>query len=154
MLVNGLLHKAEHVIRLEDEDDDPEAIGAMLRFMYGLEYDSNPAHASTLLFHSQVYRVAAKYQVWRLKKDVMEKFETKARTSAWEADYFVSVLQNFPEETYEYDAGEEETFDCLVKICREHILDFDECDEFGDFCTDKIIFERDLFWKLAYHQKD
>ncbi|KEQ61160.1 uncharacterized protein M437DRAFT_26213, partial [Aureobasidium melanogenum CBS 110374] len=85
------------------DDEDPEAILAMIRHIYDLPYDmmiegntvDDSAPYSTnedLLFHINVYAVADKYDVPSLRPIVVKKFEDLMEIT-WESDDFVARIQ-------------------------------------------------------------
>ena len=58
---------------IELAGDEPDAVLAMLRFLYGEPYPADEAHwhdGKTMLPHAQVYTVAEKYEVENLKVQV------------------------------------------------------------------------------------
>ncbi|GAB7324721.1 hypothetical protein MBLNU13_g08580t1 [Cladosporium sp. NU13] len=59
---------------IELHGDDPDAIFALLRFLYGLPYDAeaNSKWLTSLTPHAQVYVVADKYQLEPLKEAIAE----------------------------------------------------------------------------------
>jgi hypothetical protein len=85
------------------EDEDPEAIRAMIRHMYDLPYDQmlmdttvdDSASYSTnedLLFHIAVFTAADKYDVASLRPLVVKKFEGLMETN-WEGETFATSIQ-------------------------------------------------------------
>jgi hypothetical protein len=85
------------------EDEEPEAIRAMIRHMYDLPYDQmlmgdtadDSAAYSTnedLLFHIGVFTAADKYDVPSLRPLVVKKFESLMETN-WEGEYFAASIQ-------------------------------------------------------------
>ena len=59
--------------KIELQDDEPSAVLAMLRFLYGLPYEADETHwhdGKTMLPHAQVYTVAEKYELENLKVQV------------------------------------------------------------------------------------
>ncbi|KAG9598890.1 hypothetical protein KCU77_g6244, partial [Aureobasidium melanogenum] len=85
------------------DDEDAEAIRAMIRHIYGLRYDKmleentvdDSAAFSTnedLLFHISVFTAADKYDVASLRPLVVNKFEGLMETS-WESESFATSMQ-------------------------------------------------------------
>jgi hypothetical protein len=85
------------------EDEDPDAIRAMIRHMYDLPYDQmlvdNTANDSAaystnedLLFHIGVFTAADKYDVASLRPLVVKKFESLMETN-WEGENFAASIQ-------------------------------------------------------------
>ena len=85
------------------DDEEPEAIRAMIRHMYDLPYDQmledNTADDSAaystnedLLFHIGVFTAADKYDVASLRPLVVKKFESLMETN-WESDSFPISIQ-------------------------------------------------------------
>lgn len=85
------------------DDEDAEAIRAMIRHIYDLPYDNmleentvdDSAAYSTnedLLFHINVYAVADKYDVPSLRPIVVKKFEDLMEIT-WESDDFTTSIQ-------------------------------------------------------------
>ncbi|THW09982.1 hypothetical protein D6D25_07674, partial [Aureobasidium pullulans] len=85
------------------DDDDPEAVRAMIRYIYDLPYDQmleantfdDTAAYSTnedLLFHIAVFTAADKYDVSTLRPLVVKKFEDLMETT-WEGEQFATAIQ-------------------------------------------------------------
>ncbi|THV73809.1 hypothetical protein D6C92_02930 [Aureobasidium pullulans] len=85
------------------DDDDPEAVRAMIRHIYDLPYDQmlegntsdDTAAYSTnedLLFYIAVFTAADKYDVSTLRPLVVKKFEDLMETT-WEGDQFATAIQ-------------------------------------------------------------
>jgi hypothetical protein len=87
------------------EDEEPEAIRAMIRHMYDLSYDQmlegqehsvdDTAAYSTnedLLFHIGVFTAVDKYNVPSLRPLVVKKFKSLMETN-WEGENFVASVQ-------------------------------------------------------------
>ncbi|THW72291.1 hypothetical protein D6D19_06628 [Aureobasidium pullulans] len=85
------------------DDDDPEAVRAMIRHIYDLPYDQmlegntfdDTAAYSTnedLLFHIAVFTAADKYDVATLRPLAVKKFESLMETS-WESEQFATAIQ-------------------------------------------------------------
>ncbi|THW99234.1 hypothetical protein D6D18_04835 [Aureobasidium pullulans] len=85
------------------DDDDPEAVRAMIRHIYDLPYDQmleantsdDTAAYSTnedLLFHIAVFTAADKYDVSTLRPLVVKKFEDLMETT-WEGEQFTTAIQ-------------------------------------------------------------
>lgn len=85
------------------DEEDAEAIRAMIRHIYGLRYDKmleentldDAAAFSTnedLLFHIAVFTAADKYDVASLRPLVVKKFEGLMETS-WESENFAISMQ-------------------------------------------------------------
>ncbi|EFW19953.1 hypothetical protein D8B26_003564 [Coccidioides posadasii str. Silveira] len=100
--------------------DDPGAIKAMVRHMYGLDFETcgiNRDHTSPLLFSVKVYPIADFYRVPQLKQRAKEKAEKAART-CWAMNDFLTAIS----EAYRTIAGDgRELRDLLVEVSREHI---------------------------------
>ncbi|THZ96931.1 hypothetical protein D6C82_06752 [Aureobasidium pullulans] len=85
------------------DDDDPEAVRAMIRHIYDLPYDQmleantsdDTAAYSTnedLLYHIAVFNAADKYDFSTLRHLVVKKFEDLMETT-WEGDQFATAVQ-------------------------------------------------------------
>ncbi|THX75704.1 hypothetical protein D6D04_07221 [Aureobasidium pullulans] len=85
------------------DDNDPEAVRAMIRHIYDLPYDQmlqgntpdDTAAYSTnedLLFHIAVFTAADKYDVSTLRPLVVKKFEDLMETT-WEGEQFATAIQ-------------------------------------------------------------
>ncbi|EER37491.1 BTB/POZ domain-containing protein [Histoplasma capsulatum var. duboisii H88] len=69
-------------------EDDPRTIEAMLRFMYGLDYDGSiQGCTSLMLFSSKVYVAADYYGIPELKENAKAKFEVAVH-ACWNMDDF------------------------------------------------------------------
>ncbi|RAL03460.1 BTB/POZ domain-containing protein [Aspergillus ibericus CBS 121593] len=105
-------------------EDDPQAIEAMIRFMYGLDYYDNSSHDrgcnSPLLFNIRLYQVADKYTVPQLKRRAQETFETVAKR-CWQMDDFSTAIAEAYECTTPADRGLRGP---LVEISLKHLRDF------------------------------
>lgn len=86
---------------LDDDDDDPEAILAIIRHIYGFpydcSYDAGPpplAILTDLMFHINVFAAADKYDVPSLRMIVVEKF-AQLMTHKWSAsrEEFCAAVQ-------------------------------------------------------------
>lgn len=106
-LLPGFLTDAGQVANSNEvnlgDDEDPEAIRAMIRHMYDLPYDQmladnnaeDTAAYSTnedLLFHIGVFTAADKYDVASLRPLVVKKFEALMETN-WESETFATSIQ-------------------------------------------------------------
>lgn len=106
-LLSGFLTDAGQVATSNEvnlgDDEDPEAIRAMIRHMYDLPYDQmledntagDSAAYSTnedLLFHIGVFTAADKYDVTSLRPLVVKKFESLMETN-WESESFANSIQ-------------------------------------------------------------
>lgn len=62
---------------IELQEDDPDAMLALLRFLYDLSYDAeaNSKWITSLYPHAQVYEVADKYQIGPLKLAIAENMQ-------------------------------------------------------------------------------
>jgi hypothetical protein len=86
------------------DDEDPEAIRAMIRHIYDIPYDQmlvdntvdDSAAYSTnedLLFHIGVFTAADKYDVASLRPLVVKKFKDLMETN-WESENFAASVRN------------------------------------------------------------
>lgn len=106
-LLPGFLTDAGQVANSNEvnlgDDEDPEAIRAMIRHMYDLPYDQmlednnagDTAAYSTnedLLFQIGVFTAADKYDVATLRPLVVKKFEALMETN-WESESFATSIQ-------------------------------------------------------------
>jgi hypothetical protein len=70
-------------------DDEPAAMLAMIRFLYGLPYEADEPHwhdDKTMLPHAQVYTVAEKYELENLKVQVHKNMVKLIRVSGDKPD--------------------------------------------------------------------
>ena len=89
------------------KEDNPRAVEAMIHFMYRFDYDrssSDHSHVSLMLFNVNVYQVADKYGVPKLKEHVKEKFE-KIIETCWEMDDFPLTITEAYSGTPKTDRG-------------------------------------------------
>lgn len=64
MLISGLLYIQEAMTnQVILNDDDPQAIEAMIHFMYSFDYEHTGRTMLPTVFHAKVYQVADKYLV-------------------------------------------------------------------------------------------
>ncbi|KLJ07494.1 hypothetical protein EMPG_17010 [Blastomyces silverae] len=130
---------AEDVIKLED---DPRTIEAMIRFMYGFDYDGSiHGRISPMLFSVRVYVVAEFYGIPGLKDQAKTKFEAAVQT-CWDMDDFPAVIT----EVYTTTLPTDQTLRrVLVATATEHIELLLQKDEFvralelcGSFAADVL----------------
>lgn len=111
-----LQETVDNVIKLEE--DDPYAIEAMIRFMYGYSYDSssnNNGRISPMVFSARVYRTADKYGVATLKQLSKDKFNQATRT-CWDMDDFPQVITDV------YDTSQcQELQETVAQVSHEHM---------------------------------
>ncbi|PWY74523.1 hypothetical protein BO94DRAFT_424171, partial [Aspergillus sclerotioniger CBS 115572] len=146
MLKRDWVETTEKLVRFDD--DDPEAIRAMIQFMYGIDYNKSggdDGHACPLLFAVKMYQIADKYAVPRLQQQAKKTFETLAKT-CWEMDYFSTVIA----EAYRCTTKSDRSLrDPLVEISREHIDELREKDEFQKVLEEATGFAADLVHNMA-----
>ncbi|KAG9652277.1 hypothetical protein KCU64_g8417, partial [Aureobasidium melanogenum] len=120
-------------ICLDDEDDDPKAIRAMIRHIYDLFYEQDLFTSQfilDLMFHVNVFAAADKYDVPSLRAVVVHKFP-QLMNQRWSTSQteFCKVIQrlcgpnaaNFADESLQASAA---------SFCSEHIMDLIKLDPF------------------------
>ncbi|KAI4743222.1 hypothetical protein E4T50_06419 [Aureobasidium sp. EXF-12298] len=125
-------------ICLDDEDDDPEAILAMIRHVYGFPYDylyeSGPPFAvviTDLMFHINVFTAADKYDVPSLRLLVVEKF-VQLMDLKWSADQkeFCTAIQRLCGPKATAFAADRSLQACAASFCSKHITDLVKFEDF------------------------
>ena len=77
-------------------DDEPAAVLAMLRFLYGEPYQADEAHwhdGMTMLPHAQVYSVAEKYGLENLKVQVHKTMDYLIRLGGYKPDLIETIRE-------------------------------------------------------------
>ncbi|KAI4744536.1 hypothetical protein E4T50_05144 [Aureobasidium sp. EXF-12298] len=129
------------------DDEEPEAIRAMIRHMYDLPYDQvledNTADDSAaystnedLLFHIGVFTTADKYDVASLRPLVVKKFEALMETN-WESETFATSIQK------------------LTGPSAGHLADTSLQATAAAFCTEKLpeLIKNDAFVKMIQDEE-
>ncbi|OOF96480.1 hypothetical protein ASPCADRAFT_4523 [Aspergillus carbonarius ITEM 5010] len=146
MFKRDWVETTESLVRFED--DDPEAIQAMIQFMYGIDYDSSNSgdgRPCPLLFAVKMYQVADKYAVPRLQQRAKKSFQTIAKT-CWQMDDFSTAIA----EAYRCTTKTDRSLrDPLVEISREHIDELRNKDEFQKVLEETTGFAADLVQSMA-----
>ncbi|KAG5292974.1 BTB/POZ domain-containing protein [Histoplasma ohiense] len=118
---------ATDIIKLED---DPRTIEAMLRFMYGLDYDSSSqGRTSPMLFDSKVYVAADYYGIPELKEKAKAKFEVAVH-ACWDMDDFPITIVEVYSRTLRMDRN---LRNILANTAKDHFKLLLKKDEF--LCT-------------------
>ncbi|KAI4732053.1 hypothetical protein E4T49_00139 [Aureobasidium sp. EXF-10728] len=121
-------------ICLDDEDDDPKAICAMIRHIYDLTYDGfappfTPGNTD-LMFHIDVFASADKYFVPSLRPLVVQRF-TQLMQATWSARQqdFCKAIQRLcgPDAVSFADKSLQAS---AALFCSEHIMDLIKLDAF------------------------
>lgn len=109
-------------------EDDPAALCAMIRSIYGYVYDTTgDGSCSPMRFNIKVYQIADKYGIPKLKYQAQKSFE-KILQTCWSMDDFPLAIEEVYDTTPEGDRG---LRDPIVDIAREHIHDLIESDSFS-----------------------
>ncbi|KAG9821564.1 hypothetical protein KCU98_g10599, partial [Aureobasidium melanogenum] len=128
------------------DDEDAEAVRAMIRHIYDLPYDKmlqentvdDSAAYSTnedLLFHINVYAVADKYDVPSLRPIIVKKFEDLMEMT-WEIDDFVASIQKLtgPSMGHVADASLQAA---AAAFCAKHLHKLVKQDNFVEMIQDE-----------------
>lgn len=147
------------------KEDHPHAVEAMIRFLYGIDYDSKSslqsssgfqnsssdeknsteyAQLSPILLNVMVYQLGDKYIIPQLKLQAKEKFEKLLKTS-WAADDFPIAITEAYERTTKDDRG---LRDPLVAITHEHFDVLKKRDGFNNVLETVVGFAADLIRSL------
>lgn len=132
---------SENAIQLKE--DNPRAVEAMIHFMYGFEYDSSGSdhgRVSPMLFNVNVYQIADKYGVPKLKDRAKEKFE-KANETCWEMDDFPMTITKAYSSTPKTDRG---LRDPLIRTALNHIDCLHKTEDFMQVLEETVGFGADL----------
>jgi hypothetical protein len=79
---------------VELHEDDPDAMMAMLRHIYGLPYDELPRGGIYLLSqHASTFVVAEKYQISGLQSDVCDKIERTFASHIYPIEDFLKAVR-------------------------------------------------------------
>lgn len=135
------------MIRLKD--DDPEAVVAMIHFMYGFDYEPisrERCQISPMPFHVSVYQVADKYDVPRLKEHARRKFASALKT-CWTMDDFPATILDAYSTTLPTDRG---LRDLIVSICLEYLDKLLKKDNFKAILEEAPGFAVDLIQHRRY----
>lgn len=115
----------------------------MIHFMYGFEYDSSGSdhgRVSPILFNVNMYQIADKYRVPKLKECAKEKFE-KAIKACWEMDDFPRTITETYSSTPKTDRG---LRDPLVTTALNYIDCLHKKEDFIHVLEETIGFGADL----------
>ncbi|EEH06202.1 BTB/POZ domain-containing protein [Histoplasma capsulatum G186AR] len=111
-------------------EDDPRTIEAMLRFMYGLDYDSSSqGRTSPMLFASKVYVAADYYGIPELKEKAKAKFKVAVR-ACWNMNDFPIAIVEVYTRTLPMDRN---LHNILANTAKDHFELLLQKDEF--LCT-------------------
>ncbi|KAH0360350.1 hypothetical protein KCU65_g9457, partial [Aureobasidium melanogenum] len=125
-------------ICLDDEDDDPEAILAVIRHIYGFPYDylyeSGPPFTfviTDLMFHINVFTAADKYDVPSLRVLVVENF-VQLMDLKWSADpkEFCTAVQRLCGPNATAFAADRSLQASAASFCSKHITNLVKFDVF------------------------
>ncbi|EGE02089.1 hypothetical protein TEQG_01129 [Trichophyton equinum CBS 127.97] len=143
MLEHGWKESLEGVVELKD--DDPQAIKAMLSFMYKFDY-TNPADgcAASFIFDAQLFAVAEKYIMEGLKSCVEEKFH-QSILSDWKSEDYPDVIRG----VFGIPTTDPSLRDTLVQVSCSNINELIEKDGFKSALNDVPGFAVQLVTRLA-----
>ena len=125
------------------KEDNPQAVEAMIHFMYGFDYDSSGSdhsRVSPMLFNVNVYQIADKYVVPKLKRHAKEKFE-KIIETCWEMDDFPMTITEAYSSTPKTDRG---LRDPLIRTALNHIDRLLKTEDFVRVLEETVGFSADL----------
>ncbi|KAJ5966162.1 BTB/POZ protein [Penicillium waksmanii] len=131
------------------KEDDPNAMMAMIKFLYRREYfPAKDARDSPLEFLACVYEVADKYLVHQLKKDCLTHIKSILKeTRNWNADEFLRVIPFVYQSTPQTDRG---LRDLMVHAASDHIEDLTKNEAYHKL--DTFEFTKDVILKIGgYH---
>ncbi|RAL15393.1 uncharacterized protein BO97DRAFT_440806 [Aspergillus homomorphus CBS 101889] len=146
------LYKNEWAENMKNEvniyEDDPHAIEAMFRSMYGLEYDSRAGdHTSSLIFAIKAYQVADKYLVSRLKTRAVERFRALVE-KCWQTDDFHD-FRIIIAEVSERTRRDQDLWRILTRISADYIAGLGDNESFRNALEDSNGFAADLVLEMA-----
>jgi len=131
------------------EEDTPEVVDAMLRFMYHFNYDEGSflqARSSPMVFHAEVYGIADKYDIPFLATYAKEKFK-EAISTGWDKEDFPQAILEAYSSTPESDRG---LRDLILNVCQDHISDLRDKPSFVNAMRQTTsLFAADLAQRLA-----
>ena len=116
----------------------------MIHFMYGFDYDSSGgdhSRVSPMLFNVNVYQVADKYGVLKLKQRAKEKFE-KIIEACWGMDDFPLTITEAYSSTPKTDRG---LRDPLIRTALKHIEHLQKTEDFVQVLEETVGFSADIF---------
>ncbi|DAA76419.1 TPA_exp: Uncharacterized protein A8136_0733 [Trichophyton benhamiae CBS 112371] len=142
MLEHDWKETLEGVVELKD--DDPQAIKAMLSFMYKFDYTNPAASAASFIFDAQVFAVAEKYDVEGLKFCVKDKFHASI-LSDWKDDDYPDVIRG----VYDIPTTDPALRDTLVQVTCANINNLIQKDEFKSALNDVPGFAVQLITRLV-----
>lgn len=116
------------------QEDDPEMVDNMLRFLYTSDYQDNAEGGRPLLVNAKMYAIGDKYRIEALKKLAKTKF-SGALDAGWDIVSFPEVIETVYTTTLTSDR---ELRDCLKPVLLEHKEELHEQEGFVGLIKDKL----------------
>jgi len=116
------------------QEDDPDMVDNMLRFLYTLDYQDGAEGGRPLLVNAKMYAIGDKYCIEALKKLAKTKF-SEALDAGWDIVSFPEVIETVYTTT---PATDRDLRDCLTHVLLEHKEELYEHEGFFGLVKDKL----------------
>jgi speckle-type POZ protein len=116
------------------QEDDPEMVDNMLRFLYTSDYQDDAEGGRPLLVNAKMYAIGDEYRIEALKKLAKTKF-SEAFNAGWDVVSFPEVIETVYITT---PATDRDLRDCLTPVMLEHKEELHEHEGFVGLIKDKL----------------